>query len=47
MTAKDIETLTDEINKEIDKAVESALKSPYPDVKELTTEVYYVNKESS
>ena len=47
MTTADIEKLTAEINAEIDKAVKFAKESPYPDVKELTTEVYYVNKENS
>ena len=45
MSAENIEKLTADINEEIDKAVEFAKESPYPDVKELTTEVYYVNKE--
>lgn len=47
MTTSEIETLKSEINSEIDKAVEFAKKSPYPNVEELTTEVYYVNKETS
>jgi pyruvate dehydrogenase E1 component alpha subunit len=47
MSESDIEKLKNEINNEIDKAVEFAKESPYPDVKELTTEVYYVNKETS
>ena len=46
MTPEDIETLKAEITEEIDKAVEFAKESPFPDVGELTTEVYYVNKEN-